>query len=401
MCLIRLSIRNSGNASSPLDRAGHTTDTCLVATPLMMTTETVADDCAAAGSPASGTTITVHPLRVPARVRPEDAALTTLASFVLSTMAVNHLELVDHDVVVVTSKLVSLFEGRTLPLSGVRPGRKARWLGRVFIKDPRKLQLVMEEGRVLLVVPMKRITRIPSVWRRLLQLSPDPAAMRAGFDSTNAFTFISRKHAVYMDEAGIDHSNAPDGFVSMLPPDPCDTAERLRAELNRVSGCSVAVIITDTTTSIGRLGCQDVAIGFAGIRPVRAGMFRKDLLGVPRSGGTEIVIDSIAAVAGLAMGQSDERKPIAIVRGVAYLGTDGAPGTPDADAEAPTETLSMEMLAWPADAGVRMVIWSLLATIWFHIMNALSFSRWPIPAPRRFRPPQDHDRDRDRDRDRD
>ncbi len=333
-------------------------------------------------------TITLHPLCVSKRVRPEDAAATTLSAFLLNELANNGLTLADHDVVVVTSKLTSLFEGRTVRLAEVHPGRKARMLGRLFGKDPRKLQLLMAEGRVLLVIPMKRIAGIPSIWRKLVDLSPNPRAMRRGFDSTNAFTFIARKHAVYMDEAGLDHSNVPDGYVSMLPIDPCGTAERLRRDLKKSSGRDVAVIITDTTTSIGRLGCQDVAIGFAGIEPIKAGMFRDDLLGVPRSGGAELVIDSIAGIAGLAMGQSDERTPAAIVRGISYSGAPRSSATPDSDSKKRSANRTMDEISWPADAGARMVLWSLLATTWFHVANALTFSRWPEPTARK------HDQDR-------
>jgi len=333
--------------------------------------------------PGRDPTLTVHPLRVPARVRPEDTANTTLPAFLLAIMARNHLSLEERDVLVVTSKLASLFEGRTVPLSWIHPGRKARWLSRIFGKDPRKLQLLMEEGRVLLVVPMKRITRIPSVWKRLRDLSANHAAMRAGFDSTNAFTFITRKHAVYMDEAGIDHANAPEGFVSLLPTDPCRTADRLRADLERMTGRSLAVVITDTTTTVGRLGCQDIAVGYAGIDPVSAGMFREDLFGVPRSGGTQIVIDSIAAIAGLAMGQSDHLTPMAVIRGISYSPTSEA---------GPRTVPVMDTLSWPDDARTRMVMWTLLTTAWFHIANAFTFSRRPKPTGRTFDP---HRRDDD------
>ena len=352
----------------------------MMTSPLRTSTALIVGD-AGNPDPGQGTTITVHPLRVPTRVRPEDANRTTLPAFLLSVMADNGVSLEDDDVLVVTSKLASLFEGRTVPLAEIRPGRKARWLGRIFGKDPRKLQLLMEEGRVLLVVPMKRITRIPSVWRRLLDLSPNPDAMRTGFDSTNAFTFVTRQHAAYMDEAGIDHANAPAGCVSLLPADPCRTADHLRADLARMTGRSVAVIVTDTTTTIGRLGCRDIAVGYAGIEPVRAGMFRDDLLGVPRSGGTEIVIDSIAAIAGLAMGQSDNLCPLAVVRGVTY------------PIPSPQQRPTMETLAWPADANVQMVAWSLLATAWFHIVNAFTFSRWPKPTNEWFDPYRSRNRD--------
>jgi coenzyme F420-0:L-glutamate ligase/coenzyme F420-1:gamma-L-glutamate ligase len=238
-------------------------------------------------------------------------------------------------------------------------------LGRVFRRDPRKIQLVLEEGRVMLVIPLKRIVQIPSMHRMLERRTPDPAAMHRGYTRTNNYTFVVQGHAAYLDEAGIDHTNSPDEFVSLLPLDPCATARRIRGELADRYGADVAVILSDTVTTVGRIGSQDMAIGYAGIDPITRETFSNDLFGIPRSGGIDLVIDSIAGMAGLMMGQTTERRPAVLIRGLAYA--------PQREDEAP----GMEAVAMPEDATSRIVLQTLFATAVFRLASLLTFQRDP------------------------
>lgn len=304
------------------------------------------------------------PLSVGETIRPEDGSGRTAGSFFADLIDDRGIELNDKDILVLSSKVVGILEGARVRLDDVRPSRKARILGRVFHKDPRKVQLIMESGRVLIVVPMKWIIRIPSVRRMMERRSANPAAMRAGFERTNSYEFVVSAHAAYLDDAGIDYSNLPGGFVSLLPSDPCATAGKIRAEIMERFGKDVAVIITDTVVSVGRVGSQDVAIGYAGIDPVTRVTFSDDLFGVPRSGGVDILVDSIAGMAGLVMGQTTERSPAVVVRGVDYL--------PE-----PEDEEGMAALAYPPGAQWRMAVYTIVATVWFHLVDLITFQRWP------------------------
>ncbi len=306
------------------------------------------------------------PLTVAGAIRPEDTSGQTVGAFVLQLVEGHGIELRDKDVLVVSSKVASFFEpDRVVRLLDVIPSRKARVLGRLFRRDPRKVQLVLEEGNVFLVVPMKRITRIPCVWRMLDKRSANPEAMRRGFEQTNSYVFVVRKHAIYLDEAGIDHTNSPDEFVSLLPRDPCETARGIRSEILARHGVDVAVILTDTVTSVGRMGSQDMAIGYAGIDPITRVMFSDDLFGIPRSGGIDIVVDSIAGMAGLVMGQTIERRPAVIVRGLDY-----APERSD-------DTSGMAAVGMPAGSEWRITLYTILATLRFRIGSLLALQRNP------------------------
>jgi len=310
-----------------------------------------------------GQDVRLIPLVVQRPVGPEDAPDYDAGAFFNDLLVKSGIEPRNKDVLVVSSKVATIFDGGQIKLSDVIPSRKARILGRMFNKDPRKTQLVLEQGLIFLAIPLKRITDISSMRRMLGQRSPDPDAMWRGFADTNNYAFIVRNHAAYLDEAGIDHTNSPEGYVTLLPPNPCDTARRIRKAIHGATGADVAVIITDTVTMVGRLGSQDVAIGYSGIDPVTRATFSEDLFGIPRAGGIDIVIDSIAGLAGLVMGQTIEMTPAVLVRGL------NCPPEPE------DELPGMAAVALPGGSEVRIALLTVWATLKLYVGNVISFQR--------------------------
>lgn len=303
------------------------------------------------------------PLEVERAIGPKDATSCSVGKFFTDLLIKSGAEPRDKDVLVVSSKVATIFDGGQVRLCDVVPSRKARILGRMFNKDPNKVQLVLEQGVIFAAIPLKRIAAIPSVRKMLGERSPDPDAMWRGFAKTNNYEFVVRKFAAYLDEAGIDHTNSPEGYVTLLPPDPCDTARRIRDTVRNATGAEIAVIVTDTVTSIGRLGSQDVAIGYSGIDPVTRATFSADLFGIARSGGIDIVIDSIAGLAGLIMGQTTELTPAVLVRGL-----DCAP-------ERESELPGMAAVALPAGSEIRMAMLTAWATLKLYVGYLISFQR--------------------------
>jgi len=151
----------------------------------------------------------------------------------------------------------------------------------------------------------------------------------------------------------------------VLPPDACATAERIRQAARQATGREIAVIVTDTVTCVGRLGSQDVAIGYSGIDPITRVTFSDDLFGTPRAGGVDIVIDSIAGMAGLLMGQTTERRPAVIVRGLEYAH------------ERDEDAAGMDVVAMPAGSEWRIALCTILATLRFRLASFLAFQRTP------------------------
>jgi coenzyme F420-0:L-glutamate ligase / coenzyme F420-1:gamma-L-glutamate ligase len=174
------------------------------------------------------------------------------------------------DVLVVAHKLISKAEGRLRELGSVTPGSRARALAAELGKDPRHVQVVLDETR-----EVRRAERGVLI-----------AVTHHGFVCANA---------------GVDASNAPgDDTVVLLPVDPDDSARRLRAGLRHRLGSAPAVVITDSFGRAWRHGQCDVAIGCAGLRPLDDWRGRSDARGRELKATLIAVADQLAAAADLA-----------------------------------------------------------------------------------------------------
>ena len=310
--------------------------------------------------------VEIIPLVVPEPIEPQECPKGT-APWLLATLEEAGETLACGDVVVITSKVASLLEGHAVRLDTVAPSRKARRLARLLHRDPRKLELVLREGRISLVMPMHRISRIPAISKLVERLSPRPEDMREGYAKTNRTVFVIWKHGAFLDEGGIDFSNVRAGYVALLPPDPSRLAREIRAQLEAATGRRVGVILTDTTSNIERYGSRDIALGFAGLSPAARRLFDVDIYGIARSGGADLTADSIAALGGLIMGQKTERTPAVVIRGL---------DLPAADV---LGVERLDELAIPPRAKLRATWYTVCATAWFHVANLLTCSQWPRP----------------------
>lgn len=204
----------------------------------------------------------------------------------LGAMILQSTELQDGDIVVIAQKVVSKAEGRTVDLGKIKPSRKAAKLAKELKKDPRVVQLILDEAKEIVLV--KNGIIITETW-----------------------------HGLVCANSGVDQSNlAGENTAVLLPKNPDDTARKLR-RFFRQSGKDVAVIITDTFGRPFREGQTNVAMGVAGIRPIKNYIGKKDMFG-RKLHVTEIAVaDEIASAAELAMNKSDG-VPVAIVRGYAF-----------------------------------------------------------------------------------
>jgi coenzyme F420-0:L-glutamate ligase/coenzyme F420-1:gamma-L-glutamate ligase len=213
-------------------------------------------------------------------VRPGDDLAALLAEF----------ELRPADVLAVAHKVVSKAEGRTIALSTVVPGREARELAELHGKDPRHVQVILDESAEILRADRGRL--------------------------------ICRTHHGFVcANAGVDASNAgaPDTLV-LLPEDPDASARALRRSL----GC--AVIITDSFGRPWRVGQCEVAIGCAGLAPFEDWRGRDDSDGRELAATMIAVADEAAAAADLARGK-DSREPAVRIRGLErYVTNEDGPG---------------------------------------------------------------------------
>jgi coenzyme F420-0:L-glutamate ligase/coenzyme F420-1:gamma-L-glutamate ligase len=200
------------------------------------------------------------------------------------------------DVLVLAQKIVSKAEGRRVKLSTVRPSARARELAAEVEKDPRLVQLILDESA------------------EVLRARPGLLVVehRLGFVSANA---------------GIDHSNVEgDDTVLLLPEEPDRSAAELRQRLETAGGARLGVLVIDSHGRAWREGTVGVAIGLSGLPGVVDLRGRRDLFGDELVASTLAAADELAAAASLVMGQADEGCPAVHVRGFPYPLREGQMG---------------------------------------------------------------------------
>jgi coenzyme F420-0:L-glutamate ligase/coenzyme F420-1:gamma-L-glutamate ligase len=216
-----------------------------------------------------------------------------LAEIIWNALQEAEVILEDGDILVIAQKVVSKAEGRTVRLSTVVPRLEALHLAASMGKDPRLVELILQESSEIL----RSRTGAIIVEHRL------------GFVCANA---------------GIDHSNvvddegSDDEVVLLLPENPDVSANQLRNRLEALSGAKLGVLIIDSHGRAWRLGTVGVAIGISGLPGL------VDLRGQPDLFDWHLQItevgagDELAAAASLMMGQAAEGTPVVHVRGFPY-----------------------------------------------------------------------------------
>ena len=194
------------------------------------------------------------------------------------------------DIVVISSKFVSMSEGSIVKLSTVKVTHRAKALATKNHMDAKLTELVLRESEYV-------ISGVPGF---LL-------AIRDGMIAPNA---------------GIDKSNVPRGYVILYPRDPFGTAEKLRLKFLAELGIGVGIVIADSRLMPTRIGTTGVAIGCAGFEPVEDQRGKRDLFGNVLRVTFKATADAIATMGVATMGESDESTPAALVRGADVLWTD-------------------------------------------------------------------------------
>lgn len=179
----------------------------------------------------------------------------------------------ERDVIVVTSKIVSISEGRCVPLGTLEQKRR----------------LIEQEAEYL-----------------------------AHFKETRRSVFSVKGNAV-IGTAGIDESNS-NGYWTLWPPDPFRSAQEIWKHVRRKHRLErLGIIITDSTSPPMRLGCIGISIGFFGIHPLLRYIGKPDLFGRKFRFERANLVDGIAAAAVVAIGEGNEQTPLAVVRDVPRL----------------------------------------------------------------------------------
>ena len=191
------------------------------------------------------------------------------------------------DILVVKHKVVSKAEGALVDLRKIEPSLAARRWARRYALDPRVSELALRESR--------RIVR-----------------------RKRGVLITETQHGFICANTGVDVSNVDGGHHAvLLPKNPNLSAARMRRELKRRLGISLAVIISDSFGRPWREGLTEVAIGVAGIQPLIDYRGQRDSHGYSLHATIDAVADELACAAGLVCGKL-AGTPACIIRGYAY-----------------------------------------------------------------------------------
>jgi coenzyme F420-0:L-glutamate ligase/coenzyme F420-1:gamma-L-glutamate ligase len=193
------------------------------------------------------------------------------------------------DILVIAQKIISKAEGRLVRINDVVPSEEAVRIAATVEKDPRVVQVILDDSRSIL--RMRRNLFI-------VEQSGGWICANAGVDRSN-----------------IQANGEQDEVLALLPADADASAERLRQALYEQTGVLPAVIINDSHGRPWRVGTVGVTIGCAGLPPIWDQRGLTDLFGYELKTSQECIADELAAAASLLMGQSREGRPVVVIRG--------------------------------------------------------------------------------------
>jgi coenzyme F420-0:L-glutamate ligase / coenzyme F420-1:gamma-L-glutamate ligase len=217
---------------------------------------------------------------IPVKIDKEIEQNDDISELILSS--ISRPEIKDNDILIVTQKIISKQEGRTVQLSTITPSLLATGIGSEYGKNPQVVQKILDES--------KRIVRL-----------------------SDGVIISETVHGFVCANAGVDESNVKQGYVTLLPKDPNTSAQKLRESIKRKTGKNIAVIISDTFGRPFRMGQTNCAIGLAGISTIVNYIGTKDTFGRVLHVTEIAIVDEICSASELVMGKS-LNTPVTIVR---------------------------------------------------------------------------------------
>lgn len=226
---------------------------------------------------AGGAQMKVLPIRT-RTIKPNDDFLDVI----VEGMQRLGLAFQDNDILGIAETPLGTTQGRIVKLDEVDVSQEATQLAESYEMNPAVAQLVLNEADEIL-------GGIPHV-------------------------LLTIKENTLMANAGVDKSNVPPGYASLLPLDSRKSAEDIRQQVMQRFGKRIGVLIIDSRTQPLRLGNIGMALGVAGFRPVADDRGRTDLFGNELRITRRAIADNLSSACTAVMGESDESVPAALIR---------------------------------------------------------------------------------------
>ena len=186
------------------------------------------------------------------------------------------------DVLVISSKFISISQGRVLKINSSKVCNKAKQISEKFNSNDKFMEIVFRESDEIL-------------------------------GGVSGFV-MSSTDGILAPNAGIDKSNSKGTEIILYPIEPYKFAEELKRKIFLEFNLHIGVIIVDSRLMPARIGTTGVTIACAGLEPTRDLRGENDLNGNPLKVTFQATADNLASIANHKMGEGDDLKPITIIR---------------------------------------------------------------------------------------
>jgi coenzyme F420-0:L-glutamate ligase/coenzyme F420-1:gamma-L-glutamate ligase len=209
-----------------------------------------------------------------------------IVELIVNNLNTNNILIDDFDVIVIAQKVISKAENRYIDLDNINISDQANKLALKLKKDKGLVQAIINESN-----------KIISTKKNVIIVEH-----KLGFININA---------------GIDQSNIPqaNNLALLLPENPTKSAEVIQTNLSKQLNKNLSIIISDSMTRPYRSGVINFALASSNIQSLVDLKGVNDMYGNKLKGTEVAVADELASAAGLLMGQSDEKKPIVLIKG--------------------------------------------------------------------------------------
>ena len=209
-----------------------------------------------------------------------------LIEIICNNLEENDQDIHENDVFVIAQKIISKSEDRYIDINKIEISNEAQDLAIKLKRHPGLIQCVLNESK-----------KIISIEKGVLIVEHN-----LGFINVNA---------------GVDFSNIPDdkNLALLLPSNPSKSANEIQKRLSKKLNKNISIIISDSMTRPYRLGVTNFALASSNIQSLIDLSGTTDMYGKSLKHTEIAVADEIASAAGILMGQSDEMKPIILVKG--------------------------------------------------------------------------------------
>ncbi|MDQ6723781.1 MAG: coenzyme F420-0:L-glutamate ligase [Thermoproteota archaeon] len=195
----------------------------------------------------------------------------------------NNIRFQNGDLLIISSKYLSISEGRIKKLEDVKPSIESVRLSKLYHINPKLMELIVRESDEI-------------------------------FGGLYGFV-LTTVHGLLSPNAGIDKSNIPTGKVVLYPKDPYHSIEILRKKFFIDFGIRICIILSDSRILPMRIGTVGIALACSGFEPIIDLKGTKDLFDNVLKFTSQNLADSLASLGVLIMGESNKSTPVILIRG--------------------------------------------------------------------------------------